>query len=173
MIQSQRAQLESYQRVQALLLVQDMASRIGTNVAAADLLRAGRHAGHRRHRGLTTRPVRVRHHRPEDARAADLNEWSDLLKGSAELSGTTAVGAVLGARGCVTKNATTGVYQVSVAWQGVQAAGAPPAGITCGTGSYGATTPSAAPWPSPSFREPGADHATSPPRSSARAASAA
>ena len=36
MIQSQRAQQESYQRMQALLLVQDMASRINGNRAAAD-----------------------------------------------------------------------------------------------------------------------------------------
>src|SRR4051812_23515410 len=36
MIQSQRAQLESYQRVQALLLVQDMVARVATNVAVAD-----------------------------------------------------------------------------------------------------------------------------------------
>jgi type IV pilus assembly protein PilV len=29
------------------------------------------------------------------------------------------------------------VFQVSVAWQGGQSGGAPPAGVPCGTGSYG------------------------------------
>src|SRR5688572_335142 len=35
MVQSQRAQLESYQRVQALLLVQDMAGRVAANKTVA------------------------------------------------------------------------------------------------------------------------------------------
>jgi type IV pilus assembly protein PilV len=50
---------------------------------------------------------------------------------------TAQVGAILGARGCITKDAATGVFQVSVAWQAVESGGAPPAGITCGSGSYG------------------------------------
>jgi type IV pilus assembly protein PilV len=137
MIQSQRAQLESYQRVQALLLVQDMASRIGTNVAAAPCYVQAATLGTDVTAAIDTTACASGTTDQKTRAAADLNEWSNLLKGSAELSGTTAVGAVLGARGCVTRNAATGVYQVSVAWQGVQAAGAPPAGITCGNGSYG------------------------------------
>jgi type IV pilus assembly protein PilV len=137
MIQSQRAQLESYQRVQALLLVQDMVARIGTNVAAADCYVQASTLGTDVTTAIATTGCASGTTTQKTRAATDLNEWSDLLKGSAELAGTSTVGAVLGARGCVTKDATTGIFQVSVAWQGVQAAGAPPAGIPCGTGSYG------------------------------------
>jgi type IV pilus assembly protein PilV len=137
MIQSQRAQLESYQRTQALLLVQDMAARISSNRVAADCyaiavmgtgkdtatLDAGACT-----KGDATQKARVTY---------DLRQWNELLKGSAELAGANQVGAILGARGCIAK-AATGVFQVSVAWQGVESAGTAPAGVTCGSGSYGA-----------------------------------
>lgn len=137
MIQSQRAQLESYQRTQALLLVQDMAARINSNRVAADCyviavmgtgqdtaaLDATACAA-----GDATQKARVTY---------DLRQWNELLKGSAELAGGNQVGAILGARGCIAK-AATGVFQVSVAWQGVESAGTAPAGITCGNALYGA-----------------------------------
>ncbi len=68
----------------------------------------------------------------------DLTEWRDLLLGAAELSGTDKVGAVLGARGCITKDASN-LFQISVAWQGLSATTAPPAGVTCGQGQYGSS----------------------------------
>ena len=139
MIQSQRAQLESYQRVQALTLVQDMAARISSNRAAADCyaLAATFGTGYTATidasgcaTGTTEQKTRV---------TKDLVEWNDLLKGAAEVTaGGEKIGGILGARGCIAKDAATGVFQVSVAWQGSQSGGAPPAGITCGTGSYGA-----------------------------------
>lgn len=133
MIQSQRTQLESYQRLQALLLVQDMASRINANQAAALCYE---NAAVTFGTGYTATP---------DASACasgdvtqktrvtkDLVAWNDLLKGSAEVSGGNKVGGILGARGCITRDAATGVFQVSVAWQATDPGGAPPAGITCG-----------------------------------------
>ncbi|HYF20456.1 MAG TPA: type IV pilus modification protein PilV [Ramlibacter sp.] len=137
MVQSQRAQLESYQRVQALLIVQDMVSRINTNRAAADCyvqagaLGTGNAAtpdASACTSGTAGQRTRV---------TQDLVEWKALLLGSAEVSGGSSVGAILGARGCITKDNATGIFQVSVAWQGIQAVGAPPAGITCGSGQYG------------------------------------
>ncbi|MDF2465052.1 MAG: pilV [Ramlibacter sp.] len=139
MIQSQRAQVESYQRLQALMLVQDMASRMNANkVAASCYVYVG---------VLGTGGITV----PASSACAaagattgqkdrveqDLADWNNLLLGSAELSGTDKVGSVLGARGCITKDATD-LYQVSIAWQGSGATAAPPAGVTCGQGSYGA-----------------------------------
>src|SRR5258708_16031951 len=60
----------------------------------------------------------------------DLQAWNDALVGAAELSGTDKVGGVLGARGCITFNATTNAYRVAVAWQGMAAPVAPTAGDT-------------------------------------------
>lgn len=137
MIQSQRAQLESYQRAQAMLLVQDMASRINSNRVAADCYAVVATYG----TGYTTTPdasACAAGNVAQKARVTqDLTDWDSLLKGSSEVSGGNNVGAMLGARGCVAKDAATGIFLVSVAWQGSQAAGAPPAAITCGTGSYG------------------------------------
>jgi type IV pilus assembly protein PilV len=137
MIQSQRAQQESYQRMQALLLVQDMTARINGNRAAADCYVQASALG----TGNAATPVlgacTYGLATSQGARAAqDLAEWKDLLLGSAEVSSGNKVGGILGARGCVTKD-VDGVFQVSVVWQGMQAAGAPPAGIACGTNQYG------------------------------------
>ena len=59
-----------------------------------------------------------------------------FCRAAAETSGTANVGGVLGARGCISKDAATGIYQISVAWQGSVAMSAPPAGIACGSGLY-------------------------------------
>lgn len=139
MIQSQRAQLEAYQRVQALLLVQDMATRINSNRTAADCyVQAGAIGTGQDSVALDAAACVAGDATQKDRVTRDLRDWNELLKGSAELVGTTQVGSILGARGCVTKEATTGVFQVSVVWQGNQSGGAPPAGIPCGTGLYGA-----------------------------------
>jgi type IV pilus assembly protein PilV len=138
MIQSQRAQLESYQRVQALLLVQDMAARINANKTVASCYVLGTYIG----TGNATLPTAAGCAVGTAAQRAqmeqDMADWYGLLMGSSETSGGSNVGAVLGARGCVTKDASD-FYQVSVAWQGSAATTAPPAGVTCGTGLYGAT----------------------------------
>jgi type IV pilus assembly protein PilV len=92
------------------------------------------------------------------AAAKDKCEWGNLLKGAAEVatggtcdasSGATCVGAMLGARGCVTYDATTelpdssgtpipgtGIHTVTVAWQGdSRGATAQPLNL-CGKNSY-------------------------------------
>ena len=139
MIQSQRSQVESYQRVQALMLVQDLASRMSANKVVASCYVLPTFVG----TGNTVVPlasacaVATATAAQKDRAEADLIEWRDLLLGSAELSGTDKVGAVLGARGCITKDAASNLYQVSVAWQGGGATVAPPAGISCAQGEYG------------------------------------
>ena len=142
MVQSQRAQLESYQRVQALLLAQDMVARIAANRTASDCYALG------------TTEIAVGSSVPTPATGCsgtgatasaakaratqDLTDWQALLAGAAEQSGGNNAGSILAARGCIKKDATTGVFQVSVAWQGINSVGVPPAGITCGTGQFGA-----------------------------------
>lgn len=136
MIQSQRGQVESYQRVQALLLVQDMAARLNANKAVSGCYVMASFLG----TGNTTVPATtactIGTADQQSRVTSDLTEWRDLLLGSAELSGADKVGAVLGARGCITKSVTN-VYQVSIAWQGSGATAAPPAGVPCGQGQYG------------------------------------
>lgn len=141
MIQSQRSQVESYQRVQALMLVQDLASRMSANKVVASCYVIPTFVG----TGNSVVPLAsacavATATADQKARAeSDLTEWRDLLLGSAELSpGASPVGAVLAARGCVTKDAVSNLYQVSVAWQGAGTTVAPPAGIPCGQGQYGA-----------------------------------
>ena len=137
MIQSQRSQVESYQRVQALLLVQDMAARLNANKAVATCYTLAGFLG----TGNTTVPAAAAcavGTADQKARVtSDLTEWRDLLLGSAELLGGDQVGAVLAARGCISRNASD-LYQVSIAWQGGGATAAPPAGVPCATGQYGA-----------------------------------
>ena len=138
MIQSQRAQVESYQRVQAMLLVQDMANRITANRAAAACYNQTDPLGTNRAVGsVATGACAPPTGQPRALQ--DLKDWNELLKGSSELAGANAVGAILGARGCITESTIAGsaVYQVSVAWQGTQTGGAPPASINCGSGQYG------------------------------------
>jgi type IV pilus assembly protein PilV len=143
MIQSQRSQFESYQRVQALMLVQDLAARMNANKAVASCYVLSGFLGGTNGitvpaastctTGTSTQKARVE---------ADLTEWRDLLLGASEqlVSGSTNVGGMLGARGCVTQDATSGIYQVSIAWQGTAGLSGPPAGITCGQGEYGGET---------------------------------
>lgn len=138
MIQSQRAHLESYQRSQALMLVQDMAARINANRAAADCYTMAGTLGTGKDTGTINVAACTVGSAAQRVRAlSDLASWNELLRGSAETSGANQIGAILGARGCIAKGAS-GVFLVTVAWQGVQSAGVPPAGITCGAGAYGA-----------------------------------
>jgi hypothetical protein len=76
--------------------------------------------------------------------ARDQCEWSMALKGAAEKRGTSDVGAMLGARGCITRIqapdtntgiCTPGIYLVTVTWQGMTMTAAPSA--TCAQDLYG------------------------------------
>lgn len=137
MIQSQRAQLESYQRVQALMLVQDMASRMSANKAVVSCYVLGTYVGKGAGAMPTASSCVAGTSATQKARmVTDITTWHSMLLGSAESSGGSAVGSVLGARGCI-KNVAGNLYQVSVAWQGSGLTSAPPAGITCGSGLYG------------------------------------
>ena len=127
-------ELESYQRAHAVLLLQDMVDRISTNRANAAAYVTGTGTG-----ALGTADTQAAScgsGAPGVAR--DQCEWSNSLKGSAEKSGTTDVGAMVGARGCVSI-ISAGIYQVSVVWQG-NGLTAAPAGVTCATNLYGDDT---------------------------------
>lgn len=135
---AQVGSMEAYQRAQAVVLMEDMQARMNaTPQLAADYVTAGVGTGDlpANCTALTARPAR------------DLCEWSQALRGTAEVKGTANVGAMTGARGCITeiiaRNDTNGacqqgVYRVSVAWQGMHKTKAPGAALTCGKDLYGA-----------------------------------
>ena len=126
----QAAEMESYQRSQALLLLEDMAARLSTNRAVA--------ANY-----VTATPLGTGDAEPADCSAKavgnerDLCEWSNALKGSAEQLGGNAVGSLIGGRGCIEEiaGALPPRYQIVVTWQGLHQSRAP--NIACASGAYG------------------------------------
>jgi type IV pilus assembly protein PilV len=135
----QNAEVESYARSQAIVLLDDMAARVSANRANAAayvaLAPTGTPAG-----TADAQPTDCVGAFPAPGADRDVCEWSNALKGSTELSGTIAVGAMIGGRGCVDQLAGMDPpsYRVTVAWQGLSTTIAPNAGIDCAQGSYGA-----------------------------------
>lgn len=138
MVQSQRSQMESYQRVQALVLLEDMVGRINTNRKAAAcyaFTTAGAGSPYLG-AGSSLTPACTTGTAEQQARAVqDLTDWHAALLGSAEQSGGSNVGAMLGGRGCI-ELVSPNVYRISVTWQGMGKTAAP-AGVTCASGLYG------------------------------------
>jgi len=142
---SQIATFESYQRGQALILVHDMADRLSTNRGAVgcyaittDSANGTPYAGTEAATPICTAAVGTATTRA--LADADLAAWDSALKGASETQGGANVGAVLGARGCVTFIAATNSYRVAVAWQGMASTVAPTAGdssATCAKNLYG------------------------------------
>ena len=132
------ALMESFQRAQALTLVQDITQRLQAN--------RDQYASY-----VTASAVGTGDAAPASCTAVgtraqiDLCEWSNALKGAAEKSDTNAnIGAMIGARGCVEQlqapNPAVGIcqpgkYRLSVVWQGMNATVAP--AVTCGQAAYG------------------------------------
>lgn len=133
----QLAELEAYQRAQAILVLADMTERIRLNNSqAASYVSAGT-IGTGDSQPSSCTGIAVGPNR-------DTCEWSNSLKGARETQSAANVGAMVGALGCITLFqapdptpgvCTPGIYLVSVAWQGMSPTVTP--SITCGTGSYG------------------------------------
>ena len=126
----QMSEMESYQRSQALLLLNDMANRIAVNRTAASAGSYNIDAASPTGAGITCPTATT------TQVDRDLKEWCNALQGAAEVSGTATVGAMVGGRGCV--ESVGGDYLVTVAWQGLTPISAPPASVACGAGSYNA-----------------------------------
>lgn len=148
----QQAEFESYQRSQALILLYDMVDRINTNratvpcfVVTTDLFAGANYLG-----AGAAGPTPCGYSTTENNAIADIAiaEWDNLLKGSAETKGVNQVGAMIGARGCISYNsatelpdaagapiAGTGIFTVAVAWQGTSETFAPT--VACANNLYG------------------------------------
>lgn len=134
------AVFESFQRTQALTLMQDMAQRLQANQPNAPAY-------------VTASALGTGDSQPADcgagpatgaARATrDQCEWSHLLKGASETAGSNTVGAMLAGRGCIEQVQAPdpsagicqpGIYRVTVAWQGMTDTVTPSLG--CGQNLY-------------------------------------
>lgn len=131
--QMQTAEIEAYQRAQAIVLLQDMVDRVNANRKNAD--------------DYVTDPGAPLGTAAIDCSALtavaekDQCEWNNALFGASETKsgGTQTLGAMNGARGCITNPVTSMPREVvvSVAWQGMRPTVAP-GGTTCAQNAYGA-----------------------------------
>lgn len=123
----QMSEMEAYQRAQAIILLNDMASRIATNrkVAPTYVTGSGSPVGAGMSCPASTASIKD----------VDVGEWCDGLQGAAEASGGTLMGAMVGGRGCI-EDLGDDEYRVTVAWQGLTPISAPPEEIACGKDLY-------------------------------------
>lgn len=123
-MKTRSVELESYQRSQAMVILNDMVSRFqmsranAANYVGGDVVGGG---DVEECSGLA-------------GAAFDLCEWGNMLRGAGESLGGTSVGAMIGARGCISQiqaPVTTsgacapGIYQITVTWQGMFKTAAP------------------------------------------------
>lgn len=149
----QQAELESYQREQALVLMGNMVDRINANRKAATCYAITVGSGSPYYgtlsSGLPASCSGVGNTSQQAMAISDITDWDKVLKGTGESSGSTNIGAIRDARGCVASivNADQSItFTVAVAWQGMTPTTTPlaPGGTTastnainCGTGLYG------------------------------------
>jgi type IV pilus assembly protein PilV len=128
-------QFESYQRAQALLLVQDMTSRIRSNSREA---RAGSYTTADDY-GLVPQNCSDASVTSSGAVSIDLCEWSEQIRGASVTEAGKQLGSIINGRGCLENLPPladgAAVIRVTVAWQGLSATVAPPS--TCGSDEYG------------------------------------
>jgi len=125
----QVAEIESYQRAQAIVLLDDMVARMNANRKNAMSY-------------VTTTPLGTGASAASCAglagAALDLCAWNNALLGATETSGGQNRGAMIGARGCVVNTVATmpREFIVAIAWQGLAPTTASTVS-TCGQGLYG------------------------------------
>ncbi|MDP2153577.1 MAG: pilus assembly protein [Methylotenera sp.] len=125
-------EMESYQRAQAMVILNGMASQLQMNRNNAETYVAAGVIGES-----------VENCTGKVGADYDLCQWGNALKGAAESSGGTNLGAMIGAKACVaeisapvpTGACAPGVYEITVTWQGLFKTVAP--NNTCAEGEYG------------------------------------
>jgi type IV pilus assembly protein PilV len=125
----QVAEFEAFQRAQAVILLQDMVDRVTANrrnvasYVTADPVGTGN--------------ASLACGAPATPAERDLCAWQDALLGAAETAGGNSVGAMLGARGCITLPVATMPREavVAVVWQGTTPTVAP-ASTDCGAAAF-------------------------------------
>jgi type IV pilus assembly protein PilV len=136
-VKAQAGASEAYQRAQAIVLLEDIHARINGNAQHASdyVLDYPLGSGD----AVTTDCSAL-----APGTALDLCQWSHALKGAAESKAGASVGAMAGARGCITQIQSSdpaggvcrpAIYLVSVAWQGLHKTRS--SSIACGRNLYG------------------------------------
>jgi type IV pilus assembly protein PilV len=125
----QLAEMDAYQRAQAMILLEDMANRIAANrnFAANYVTGSSNPLG----TGMTCPAVAA----GSTEQQRDVSEWCNALQGAGEVMQGSKVGTMIGGRGCV-ETLPNNEYLVTVAWQGMGPVSAPPDSVACGTGLY-------------------------------------
>ena len=127
----QKSEVESYQRTQAIMLLNDMASRLASNRTNAANYVTANPASDFLGAGMTCPTVNT----SSTLQASDTAEWCDALQGAAEQTASNSkVGAMIGGRGCIEDIGSPSAPQflVTVVWQGLTPIATPPATIACG-----------------------------------------
>lgn len=129
------AQMEAYQRSQALILLKDMGDRVGANRANAASYLTGAAP-----RGTGFNGSAVLDCSGLAGSSLDLCEWHNALLGAAEKRSGANAGAMIGARGCVYQitppaAGAAAEYLVAIAWQGFNSTAIP--AVDCGQDEYG------------------------------------
>jgi type IV pilus assembly protein PilV len=125
----QSSEMEAYQRAQALVLLNDMASRIATNRSNAGDYVTGTDAPLGVEMACSTSTA--------SRQESDAGDWCRALQGAGETLANSNVGAMVGGRGCV-EDLGSGEYLVTVAWQGLTPISAP--SPACGQNRYNGGT---------------------------------
>ena len=149
------AELESYQRAQALILASKMVDTIRSNrrtaqcFAVTDPATGTSFAGATASGRIGTLACAASTAAENTLANNSYAEWDQALQGAAETKSGASIGAMIGARGCVSYDATTalidpatgaitsgtGLYTVAVAWQGLNDTLTPT--VNCANGLYG------------------------------------
>lgn len=149
------SEFESYQRGQAIQLANDMVDRIRLNRANAGTFQnvtTNTTAGTPYLGGVTTDTALFSitcSPAPTSSALLDLCDWQSSLRGAGEVKSGVSVGAMVGARGCITYDPATvltdpvsgvvlpdtGWYTVIISWQGTSNTLAPT--LACANGLYG------------------------------------
>lgn len=151
------AEADSFSRAQAMMLANEMADRMNSNLAEVKTSTTAA-TGYNQQSGggvriefgtgysnacVTSHPTDLED-QAECCRTSaqggtkssiaesDLCEWDLSLKGVGEAVGTSKVGGMNGARACVFNTGTAGEFQIDVVWQG-RDIGVAPTDNTCGS----------------------------------------
>ena len=132
---AQQAEVESYQRAQAMVLMNDIVDRLNTNrkggpcynitassgvkyVGTATYLGAA-DSDHYDTSSAVNCPSVATNPNAQNRASLDLQLIDEMMQGVTETRGGASVGSMIGARACIGFDTNSQAYTVAVAWQGL------------------------------------------------------
>ena len=144
---AQQTEFESYQRAQALILLNDVVEKINTNRTSAPCFAITGSAGTpyfgtagAGYVGTVNCTSGFYNEETRVLANAAMVSFDAALRGATETRGGSAVAALIGARGCVTIDAATNAYTIAVVWQGLTSTVDTTSDVPCANGLYGANS---------------------------------